>query len=119
MANTLKQPEKIIENEILEYLNSFPCCWFWKNNNHAVFDPTRRAYRTKTKWEPKGLPDIMGFINETVVFIEVKRPKPNKTYPNADQKEFLQKAKEHGAIAFVARSLDDVRIELGQLIMLS
>lgn len=112
MANTSKQPEKIIENEILEWLNNQPGCWFWKNNNHAVFDPTRRTFRTKTKWEPKGLTDIQGFWKEQMIFIEVKRPPPNKTYPSADQKEFIARAISHGAIAFVARSLDDVQEQL-------
>jgi len=68
-----------------------------------------------------GIPDIAGivppelFIDQTPawgrpLFIEVKRPKGGRE--EIEQKLFLEERRKHGAIAFFARSWDEVAINL-------
>ena len=53
-----------------------------------------------------GAPDIIGqLIDGRALYIEVKRPS-GRVAP--EQKEFLEKAAKHHAVAFVARSVADV-----------
>jgi hypothetical protein len=103
------------ENEVLqaicEYL-WYNKIFFYRNNNTATYQPDTKRYRRMPKWSMKGVSDIVGIYQNKPLYIEVKRPKPNKTYPSKEQKEFINRVIEEGGIAFVARSIDDVKKEL-------
>ncbi len=103
------ETEKEIENAILDRLKIVPNSFFWKNNSGGIFDPKARVFRKNTNRHIiKGVPDILGLIAGRFVGIEVKKPKPNKTYPSKDQKVFIEKVESVGGIAFIARSVEDV-----------
>lgn len=57
-----------------------------------------------------GCPDIHGYmVDGRAIYCEVKRPSGEVSQ---EQKEFIQRAKDAGCIAFVARGVDDVLKEL-------
>ncbi len=57
---------------------------------------------------PKGFSDLFGFRKSDgkAVFIEVKSAVGR---PSKEQKNFIEKMGEHGALAGIARSVDDAR----------
>jgi hypothetical protein len=59
----------------------------------------------------KGSPDIHGYLKDgRALFVETKRPSGRK---RKEQVEWINRASRHGCVAFFARSIDDVRKELG------
>jgi hypothetical protein len=53
-----------------------------------------------------GMPDILGQLKDgRLLAVEVKRPSGNVS---AEQRDFIDRARKDGALAFVARSVDDV-----------
>ncbi len=64
------------------------------------------------RFGPRGSPDIWGRLRPTgqAFYIEVKSPS-GRLRP--EQEQFLSQARADGAIAFVARSVDDVKEHLG------
>lgn len=78
----------------------------WRNNNQAVFDPTRKVFRKLAKGCIHGVPDIAGyFSNGVALFIECKKP-GGKASP--DQKKFLEKATTCGCFAICVDNVNDV-----------
>ena len=57
---------------------------------------------------PKGFSDLFGFRRKDgqAVFLEIKTPNGK---PSAEQKNFLEKMREYGAISGIARSVEDAR----------
>ena len=57
---------------------------------------------------PKGFSDLFGFrySDGRIVFIEVKGPNGK---PTKEQTRFLERMREYGALAGIARSVDDAR----------
>jgi len=102
--------EKDIENAILDYLNFMPNCFAWKNQNVGVFDSKKQLYRKLGKHQFRGISDIIGICHGMPLFIEVKTPK-RKNNLSEHQEAFLYKVKEHGALAFVDCSIEDVKEE--------
>lgn len=100
MNSITYKSEKDIQGLILEYL------WYnkifaWRNNIGG---------RYNMKFGKKGSGDILGVLPEgKFLSIEVKT-KTGKV--SKEQKEFIKRVKEEGGIAFVARSLDDVKKNL-------
>lgn len=105
------QPEKILENEILEYLaaNNIFC---WKIKTTGTFDPKTRGFRRTGKWYKKGVADILGIYKGKFLAIEVK---VKGSYPAPNQRIFLQDVLNHGGVSFIARSIDDVKKHLGEV----
>jgi penicillin-binding protein-related factor A (putative recombinase) len=104
--------EKQIENSILSYLK-MRNLFFWKNESVGVYDVKKGIYRRKTSRHRKvGVADIIGVIKGRAVFIEVKSAK-GKLSPS--QVQFLDEAKQNGAITIVARSIEDVEHVLGEI----
>lgn len=69
----------------------------WRNNNQAVFDPTRKCFRKLAKGCIHGVPDIAGYFQDgKALFVECKKP-GGKASP--DQKIFLEKAIKAGCFA--------------------
>ena len=78
----------------------------WRNNNQAVYDPSRKVFRKPPKGCIKGVPDVAGyFADGKAIFIECKKPggKVSK-----EQKEFIRKAQGSGCFAMVADNVVDV-----------
>ena len=103
--------ENDVQKAICEYL-WYSKIFFYRNNNTPSYDPKRKAFRKMPPYSIKGVCDIVGIYKGKPLYIEVKKPKPEKTYPSKEQKEFINKVNEEGGIAFVARSIDDVKLEL-------
>lgn len=97
-----------VQNSICEYL-SYKKHFFWRNNNMAVFDPTRKSYRALPKYAKKGVPDIIVIKDGFFIGLEVKRA---KTYQRKEQKQFEKEVKEAGGEYYVVRSINDVQ-EIG------
>jgi len=99
--------EKDIENLLLKYLNILPNTFAWKNNTTGVYDEKRGVYRsTKNKWAIKGVSDILGIHNGRLLAIEVKTPSGRVS---KEQQDFIDRVQQEGGIAFVARSVSEVR----------
>ena len=100
------------ENDVLqsicEYL-WYNKIFFWRNNNTPTYDAKRGLYRKMPKWSKKGVPDIIGIYKGKMLAIEVKK---NGTYPSKEQKEIIKEINENGGVAFVARSIEDVKNNL-------
>lgn len=106
--------EKEIEYQILHYLRSLGIFCF-KVDRQGTFDPTKKIFRSnKNPFKKKGVSDILGICNKRFLAIEVKRNKP-KGYPSKEQKEFIEEVNLSGGIAFIARSVDDVKSVLSTI----
>lgn len=103
----MMKTEKVIENEILTYLNAMPGMFAWKNNTVGIYDPIKKVYRkSNSKFIHNGVPDILAVCNGLLLAIEVKT---SKGVVSKDQKRFIEHLNEQGALTLVARSLSDVR----------
>ena len=102
--------EKQIELVILNFLKSRNI-FCWKIDQVGFYDSKRGIYRKPSNpHRLLGVPDICGIYRSCPLFIEVKKS-TGRLSP--EQKVFLEKARSEGAIAFVARNLDDVKKNLG------
>jgi hypothetical protein len=102
------QPEKIIENAILDFLKAKRLFCF-KVQRTGVWDGKAMAFRrNRNPHHIKGISDVLGITKCGTFFaIEVKTLTP-KGYPSKEQKEFIANIDTNHGIAFVARSIDDV-----------
>ena len=100
--------ESDVLQAICEYL-WYNKIFFYRNNNTATYDAKRGQYRAMPKWSMKGVSDIVGIYQGKPLYIEVKKP---GGYPTKEQKEFMKQVNEQGGIAFIARSIDDVKNNL-------
>jgi predicted NUDIX family NTP pyrophosphohydrolase len=98
--------ESAVLDAILQALAVHPAVGgFWRQNTGA-FAIGEGRNRRFVRFGPKGSPDIHGYLNDgRALFVEVKRPSGRVS---GDQKAFIERAVAHGAVAFVARSVDDV-----------
>jgi penicillin-binding protein-related factor A (putative recombinase) len=109
-AKELSISEKTIETSILAFLSLHQdkvMCF--KVENGGVFDQKRGAFRFNKSTRTLGIPDILGIFKGLPLAIEVKSQKGRLS---EHQAQFLSKWAKHGGIAFVARSIDDVKREL-------
>ena len=101
--------EKEIENAILDYLTLLPGIYF-KHNSVGIYDPIKKVHRRPGKHHRNGVSDILGCDGSgNFVAIEVKTKKGRLS---ENQKQFIEDINNNGGIAFVARSVDDVRERL-------
>jgi len=110
--------EKAIETRILKYLNSgtIPNVFAFKIQTTGIFDPKTRRFRTiKNPFLWKGTSDVFCVCSGHLIAFEIKRPKPNKTYPNKDQKEFLKQIEKAGGHGFVVRCVEEVKTIMEEL----
>ena len=101
---TLELSERQIEIQILEYLN-LKGIFAWKVKTMGTFDPVAKKFRTPSKYYITGQPDISAIYQGKFIGIEVKS-KTGKASRN--QLAFLQRIRENGGIAIIARSVEDV-----------
>jgi hypothetical protein len=107
--------ENQIQKQILDYLEKDNrVAWHARNNTGATKTDNRFI-----RFGFKGDSDIKGQMQTgQYLAIEVKKPKPKKTYANKDQKAFLTKVFENGGVSGVARSVEDViRILAGEFLL--
>ena len=104
----MAQPEKIIENQILNFLKA-KRVFVFKVKTTGTFDPTKKVFRRASAMYMKGVSDILGIFNHRFMAIEVKSAKGRLS---DEQKIFLQRVSENGGIAIVARSVEDVEQKL-------
>lgn len=105
--------EKEIEKEIFTLLYQIGI-FCWKHDSVGIWDPKKKIFRSNNNPNRmKGISDICGIIPyysddkplARALFIEVKS-KTGTLSP--EQRVFLARVLELGAIAFVARSTEDV-----------
>lgn len=98
--------ESDIQAVILDYLASLPGAKFWTNKTTGTYDPKFGGFRKLNgRHNARGSPDILGTIDGKFIGIEVKKP---SGIVSPEQQDFINALNRVGAIAFVARSLDDV-----------
>jgi hypothetical protein len=112
-------PEKQVENAILEYLRMRGLFCF-KLNTVGIYDASKKIFRkSNNKFVINGVSDIIGILpNGRFLAIEVKTDNTKtskKTYPTDNQKFFLANIASNGGLAFVARSVDDVKAEFTKI----
>ncbi len=107
--------EKIIETQILTWLNCQPNVFAFKINTVGVYDSVKKTYRlNRNRFVMKGCSDILGVAYGRMIAIEVKTPKTirsilnPKTERDFNQKSFLDQIKRMGGFSLVACQLDDV-----------
>lgn len=96
--------EKEIENQILHWL-AIHDIFSWKVKTVGTFDTKLGRFRKGANNYMKGVSDILGIYKQRPLAIEVKS-KIGKL--SLHQKIFLERFANHGGIALVARSVDDV-----------
>ena len=105
LKSKLKHPsEKEIENAIIETLNLIPKCKVWKNQSAGIFDPQKKVFRKLTKYQIRGVSDILGIYRGKMLCLEVKS-KTGKLTP--EQKLFLLDMEVLGAITACVRSVSE------------
>ena len=109
-----KQPERQIHKAIMEYLGTLPNYTFFTFDRKGGYDPVRKAFRKVPRpGERKDIKplDIVGWNHDSgkIIWIEVKRPKPNKTYPDKGQKAFISHCDATSARSFIARSVEETK----------
>jgi hypothetical protein len=83
----------------------------WRNNNTAVYDPTRKRFRRMST--RAGVSDIIGHHKKTgrAIYVEIKTGSDKLS---DEQRAFLIEALQNGCIAFECREIDDVTRRLKQ-----
>ena len=102
-----KCKETDIKNAILEFLN-YHHVFCWPNDSVGIFDPVKKIYRKKhSRFAMNGVSDILGVLPDgRFLAIEVKS---DKGRCSDDQVHFLGEVNKRGGLAFVAKSVDDVK----------
>jgi len=100
--------EKDIQKAIIAFLSAHPKISIYGrfNSGTAITGDAQGNTRYTRFNSIKGFPDIHGMLKGgRAVYIEVKRPGGRVS---DEQQEFIDKVSAHGAVAFVAYSVDDV-----------
>ena len=103
-------PERIVEHHILTLLRARGI-FSWKNVTGGYWDPVRKIFRKQSSpFAINGTSDILGILpTGKFLAIEVKS-KTGRASP--EQIKFINTINDHGGIAFIARSVDDVMEKL-------
>jgi hypothetical protein len=105
MRGLVKLAERAIEDQILTWLYC-QRIWAFKVNTSGYFDAKRKVFRKqRSQFAINGVSDIVGVFKGRPLFIECKTDSGRLT---PDQKAFLDRAKQEGALACVAKSISDV-----------
>lgn len=104
-----KTPEGDIKLAICEYLEAIGV-FFYMQESVGIWDASKGRYlKMNSRFQRKGKSDIIGIYNRRFLAIEVKSA-TGRLSP--EQKTFLAEVTAHGGIAFMARSVDDVILNL-------
>lgn len=108
---TVEPLEREIQRQILQFLelHRIPC---WRNNTGAM----RANYKGRSlmiRFGMPGMPDVLGILPRPVpgvlLAIEAKRPSGKLSIT---QQETIDRLLDAGALAFVARSVGEVKMAL-------
>jgi hypothetical protein len=106
-------PEGLIKNEILKWFYRHQDKYFvWPNDSVGVWDQRGFFRKKKSQYHINGVADILGLrlSDGRLIAVEVK----SQTGQLSDnQKLFLDRVKQSGGIAIVARSWIDIARALG------
>jgi hypothetical protein len=109
MKFKIKTSEAQVLNAVLDYLevleHNGKDVWAYRSNNTGIYDPVKKCYR-RNKRCLKGVLDVTGIYRRRPLYIETKSEKGTLS---VEQCAFIDKAKSRGAVAFVARSIEDVK----------
>ena len=97
----MTQPEKKIENNIIDWLNTLPGCFAFKYHVGGK----RGQIRTKgNRYTPNGMPDVLGVYHGQFFAIEVKfgNGKPSK-----EQCEMMNMLEAKGAFVFWSNNFQE------------
>lgn len=103
-----KRNENEVMNAVCLYLKA-KGYFFWRQNNQAVYDPTKKIFRRKPKFALNGVPDILMIKDGRLIGIETKT-KSGRLSQN--QKEVKEKFFENGASYIMVQEINDL-IERG------
>lgn len=110
MPKKKKTPEEIVKEEVCQWLTDNKY-FFWITYNGAVYDRKSKSYRKPSRWHRRGVCDILGITKDgRPLGIELKAPESYRV--SKEQKEFISIFNELGGLAFVAKSVDDVKKRL-------
>ena len=104
--------EKQIEKAMIEYLNSLPGFFVWKNNSVGIYDAKNQTYRAKSNFDINGVSDIIGTYKGRFFAVEVKKPGGKAT---KEQMVFINKINKEGGIAACLDSLATLKIFVAHL----
>ena len=104
-----KKLEKHIQNEIINFLRTLDI-FCWVNKTQGTYDPVKRVFRRNPAMM-KGVSDVLGIVGGRFLAIEVKTD-VGRVSP--EQRVFLARVSTEGGIAFVARSVQDVAVNLSK-----
>lgn len=105
----MKVKESWIEAQIHHYL-SLKGIFAWKAKTVGTYDPVKKIFRKPGANYMRGVSDILGVLDGgRTLAIEVKTP-TGRVSP--EQKTFIEQVNKRGGLAFVARSVEDVKAKL-------
>ena len=106
-------PEKIVEAQIFVYLRSKNIVCF-KTIQNGYFDPIRKIFRKQTSpFFTRGVSDCLGLLPDgRFLAVEIKSL---TGVASPWQKRFIDSVNNSGGLAFIARSVDDVKCQLENL----
>jgi len=101
-----------IQAQILQFL-AFRGVFAWRNHSVGVYDQQKGILRKSTGLgSMRGVPDILGVLEDgRMLAIEVKS---RSGRVSIHQAKFIEEATKLGALAFVARSIEDVQKALAK-----
>lgn len=108
----LKETEKDIENSILATFQTVKGCKAWKNQSVGIYDPTRQSFRRRSRFQIKGVSDILGIYKGKMICLEVKTKKGRLS---PEQKQFLEEMEAMGAFTACVRSIPEALAVLGRV----
>lgn len=101
-----RTPEQLVKHAIMDYLRLMPKAKFFWVKSTGTYDPVAKIFRrSNSRWEIRGVSDILGVMNGRFIAIEVKSAKGRVT---PEQKLFIDQVNACGGLGFVARSVADV-----------
>ena len=115
MKLTRPEPaEAAILASVLQALNFYPSVIFAHRFNSGAYVVGEGKARRFIRFGFPGCPDILGMIRGgRMLCIEVKSPTGKLT---DHQERFLDMVRANGGVGFVARSIDDLKEHLGELL---
>ena len=120
MPKKKTQPERQVHNSILEYFSTLKNYTFYTFDRKGSYDPVKKVFRKiKHKWEREDIKplDIVGWHHLTgkIIWFEVKLDNTattTKTYPDKEQRGFIEHCQNTNAFVAVLRSITDAKREI-------
>lgn len=105
----MRQKESEIQSGIIDFLSILEeqgKLFFQRTNNTTVYDPAGKRFRSLSKGQKKGFPDILVLKKGKAIGIEIKTSIGKQS---KEQKAIEERFKKNGAEYYIVRSLDDVK----------